>query len=198
MSAHRFHCCSPGAGSVWRQLEVIEVAGMSNVHACERLLPTVGQFAAEQIHQQPVREAAVAPTPVLPHHADGAEAHLGIAASPAGVPSAGSSVWTCGRTGRRGSGKAARRNGHRAGGSLPPPAAAERVTAASEPDPHDGILTQPAEAPQPPHDQRQLRMCASLFPGSVPGGCEPDATGSGHEHDRGDAGLGKADPGIDV
>jgi hypothetical protein len=52
---------------------------MNNVHACERLLPVVGQFAAEQIHQQPVREAAAA-TPVLPHHADGAEAHLGIAA----------------------------------------------------------------------------------------------------------------------
>jgi hypothetical protein len=53
---------------------------MSNVYACERLLPVVAQFAAEQIHQQPVREAAVAPMPVLPHHADGTEAHLGIAA----------------------------------------------------------------------------------------------------------------------
>ena len=59
---------------------MIGVAGMSNVYACERLLPVVAQFAAEQIHQQPVREAAVAPTPVLPHHADGTEAHLGIAA----------------------------------------------------------------------------------------------------------------------
>jgi hypothetical protein len=49
---------------------------MSNVHACERLLSVIGQFAAEQIHQQPVREAAVAATPVLPHHADGAEATL--------------------------------------------------------------------------------------------------------------------------
>jgi len=49
---------------------------MSNVHACERLLSVIVQFAAEQIHQQPVREAAVAATPVLPHHADGAEATL--------------------------------------------------------------------------------------------------------------------------
>jgi hypothetical protein len=38
---------------------------MSNVHACGRLLPAAGQFAAEQIHQQPVKEAAAAPTPVL-------------------------------------------------------------------------------------------------------------------------------------
>ena len=53
---------------------------MSNVHACERLLPVVGQFATEQIHQQPVREAAVAATPVLPPRADGAEARPGIAA----------------------------------------------------------------------------------------------------------------------
>lgn len=42
---------------------MIGVADMSEVHACERLLPVVGQFAAEQIHQQPVREAAVAPRP---------------------------------------------------------------------------------------------------------------------------------------
>ena len=65
---------------------------MSNVHACGRLLPAVGQFAAEQIHRQPVREAAVAPTPVLPHHADGAEAHLGIAADRLVAGGAGSTV----------------------------------------------------------------------------------------------------------
>ena len=45
---------------------MLGLAGMGNVHACERLLPVVGQFAAEHIHQQPVREVAVAPTSVLP------------------------------------------------------------------------------------------------------------------------------------
>jgi len=63
------HCCYPGVGSV-------RVAGVSNVHACERLLPADGQFAAEQIPQQPVREAAAAATPVLPPRADGAEVPL--------------------------------------------------------------------------------------------------------------------------
>jgi hypothetical protein len=33
---------------------------------------------------------------------------------------------------------------------LPPPPTTERVTAASEPDPHDGILAHPARTEQPP------------------------------------------------
>jgi len=45
-----------------------------------RPLPVVSQFVAEQIHQQPVMEAAIAAAFVLAHDPDGPEAHLGIAA----------------------------------------------------------------------------------------------------------------------
>jgi hypothetical protein len=71
----------PSGRACWRPSPgPLEAGQRQRELSCERLTPVVGQFAAEQIHQQPVREAAVAPTPVLPHHAYGAEAHLGIAA----------------------------------------------------------------------------------------------------------------------
>jgi hypothetical protein len=36
---------------------------MTNVYACERLLPVAVQFAADQIHQQPARDTAAALRP---------------------------------------------------------------------------------------------------------------------------------------